>query len=125
LIYIKYQAGLNKCGASYTLTFAVEPAKLKFRPRKREMNTIETHVVNGFTYRVDAAQEIDGRHRGQIFILYCEDTGEFFIPPKIIRTPAAFKTSRAAIIEAESYSYEILMNGNPDGVLAVAEPNAI
>ncbi|MGK5040405.1 hypothetical protein ACQ4WQ_08690 [Janthinobacterium sp. GB1R12] len=85
------------------------------------MNTINMHIVNGFTYHVDAIQEIDNRHRGQIYIFGREDTGENFSPPKIIYTPTAFKTARAAIIEAESYCYEVFQNGDLESFLAVTE----
>ncbi|MDN2710637.1 hypothetical protein O0880_14525 [Janthinobacterium sp. SUN118] len=85
------------------------------------MNNVNRHIVNGFTYHVDTIQEVSNRHRGQIYIVGREDTGETYSPPKIICTPTTFKTARAAIIEAESYCYEVFHNGDLDGLLAVTE----
>lgn len=85
------------------------------------MNSAEMHVVNGFTYHVNAIQESNERFRGQIYIFSRKDTGEFFTPPKIIFTPVTFKTLRAAIIEADAYCCEIMLNGDLNGFLEVAQ----
>jgi len=75
------------------------------------MNEMTTFSVDGFEFEVDVAEEESGKFRGIISFCARGDTHEKFEKPFSITTHNAFKTVRAAKIEAEAFAFEAIKTG--------------
>ena len=73
--------------------------------------------VDGFEFGVEVAQEEIGKFRGVISFCARGDTHERFEKPFSITTHCAFKTARAAKIEAEAFAFEVIKTGTVSSLL--------
>lgn len=78
----------------------------------------------GFVYRLEGYLQTNGLYRGWI-ILMRRGGGAVYEPPLVIETAAAFRTARAAEIEAAVYIRELIANGSIGRMLPPEERRRI
>lgn len=71
----------------------------------------QQYYLSGYEYHVFTALTNEKLHRGIVIFVKRGDTEEFLDLPVAIETPSAFKTIRAAEIEASVYAHELILSG--------------
>lgn len=72
------------------------------------MHITKKHFLNGFVFDISTVLTADSRYRGIVMVTTRGDTHEVLSPPLAIETPSAFKSTRAAEIEASAYAHELI-----------------
>ncbi len=75
------------------------------------MHMKNNHFLNGFAFNVSTSLTAESRFRGIILITQRGDTNEVLTSAFAIETPSAFKSVRAAEIEASAYAHELIATG--------------
>ena len=75
------------------------------------MQCTNKHCLLGYEFYVSTTLSFEHLHHGVIVVIKRGDTNELLAQPVTIETPSAFKSIRAAEIEASAYAHELILRG--------------